>query len=90
MIGTSLPGPPLLLATKRSDVWDLRYKELIDYKEEHGDCNVPKSMRGLGDWVFNQRISYPTPRGTCRVNALEGLKRLGSHGVLWQQIRVMC
>ena len=46
------------MATKRSDAWELRYKELMDYKEEHGDCNVPQSMGGLGDWVFNQRISY--------------------------------
>ncbi|EJK73798.1 hypothetical protein THAOC_04560, partial [Thalassiosira oceanica] len=56
-IGTS-PGPSLLQATKQSDTWELRYKELVKYKEEHGDCDVPQSMGALGDWVFNQRISY--------------------------------
>ncbi|EJK45323.1 hypothetical protein THAOC_36066 [Thalassiosira oceanica] len=55
---TPSSGPSLLLATKQSDTWELRYKELVKYKEEHGDCDVPQSMGALGDWVFNQRISY--------------------------------
>ncbi|EJK66080.1 hypothetical protein THAOC_13017, partial [Thalassiosira oceanica] len=38
---TPSSGPSLLLATKHSDTWELRYKELVKYKEEHGDCDVP-------------------------------------------------
>ena len=51
----------------------------MDYKEEHGDCNVPQSMGGLGDWVFNQRISY-TKGGLSR----ERVGRLEEIGFTWR------
>ena len=44
----------------------------MSYRDEHGDCNVPQSMGGLGDWVFNQRISYTKGRlSSERVGRLE-------------------
>ena len=42
-------------------LWTLRYGELIEYKEKHGDCNVPrhnKSFTQLGNWVYSQRTQY--------------------------------
>ncbi|KAL7447117.1 hypothetical protein ACHAXM_010554 [Skeletonema potamos] len=38
--------------------WNQTYHELLSYKNEHGDCNVPMSYGGLGLWVFNQRAHY--------------------------------
>ena len=39
--------------------WNEIYEELVGYKEEHGDCNVPpgysKNNRKLGYWVSRQR-----------------------------------
>ena len=37
--------------------WDERLGELVKYKAEHGDCNVPQSQGSLGTWVNNQRIA---------------------------------
>jgi len=34
--------------------WMKRYKELVDFKDEHGHCDVPNGA-GLGDWVRYQR-----------------------------------
>ncbi|EJK57494.1 hypothetical protein THAOC_22454 [Thalassiosira oceanica] len=76
---TSSSGPSLLLATKRSDVWELKYEELMNYKEEHGDCDVPQSMGALGDWVFDQRISYT--KGSL---AKERVGRLDDIGFTWR------
>jgi hypothetical protein len=41
--------------------WEERYKELIRYKREVGDCNVPQNYppnRVLGKWVMKQRGYY--------------------------------
>lgn len=38
--------------------WSERFNELVQYKAQHGDCNVPTRWpdnRGLGVWVSNQR-----------------------------------
>lgn len=38
--------------------WSERFDELVQYKAQHGDCNVPTRWpdnRGLGVWVSNQR-----------------------------------
>ena len=51
----------------------------MGYKDEHGDCNVPQSMGGLGDWVFNQRISYT--KGSL---SRERVGRLEEIGFTWR------
>ena len=41
--------------------WEERYNELIKYKKEIGDCNVPQNFppnRVLGKWVMKQRGYY--------------------------------
>ena len=41
--------------------WKERYQELIAYKNNHGDCNVPrrfKESKQLGEWVATQRTQY--------------------------------
>jgi superfamily II DNA or RNA helicase len=40
------------------ELWPVRYQELVEYKREHGNCNVPYKCPGnpqLGIWVANQR-----------------------------------
>jgi len=52
----------------KKDLWDKRYRELVDYKHIHGDCNVPQKYeglenglgKGLGRWVASQRTNYDT------------------------------
>ena len=52
----------------KKDLWDKRYRELLDYKHIHGDCNVPQKYeglenglgKGLGRWVASQRTNYDT------------------------------
>ena len=42
----------------KSDLWERRCEQLVEHKEEHGDCNVPKTYepnRPLGTWVGTQR-----------------------------------
>jgi len=49
------------LADGRCDLWQLRYDELVAYKEEHGDCLVPlrwKENEPLGRWVPRQRAHW--------------------------------
>ena len=46
-----------LLVRKQSQ-WDARYRQLEDFKAEHGHCNVPKSQELLGRWVEYQREAY--------------------------------
>ncbi len=38
--------------------WEIMYQALVDYRKEHGDCNVPQRKRGLGHWVNRQRSDY--------------------------------
>ena len=41
--------------------WKERYQELIAYKNNHGDCNVPRRFeesKQLGEWVATQRTQY--------------------------------
>ena len=44
-------------ANNKIDVWDIRYDELIDFKEEFGHCNVPRNYnnKSLAEWVHTQR-----------------------------------
>jgi hypothetical protein len=43
------------------DSWTTRYNELMQYKRDFGNCNVPqlyKTNPQLGTWVNNQRMSF--------------------------------
>merc|ERR1712238_600814 len=63
------------------DRWEARLRELREFKEEHGHCNVPsKHPGGLGDWVMYQ---LSKKEGRCldagRIQKLEEL------GFQWRQ-----
>eukprot|EP00429_Kryptoperidinium_foliaceum_P036643 CAMPEP_0176178096 /NCGR_PEP_ID=MMETSP0120_2-20121206/91256_1 /TAXON_ID=160619 /ORGANISM="Kryptoperidinium foliaceum, Strain CCMP 1326" /LENGTH=1067 /DNA_ID=CAMNT_0017516245 /DNA_START=166 /DNA_END=3371 /DNA_ORIENTATION=+ len=50
------------LRSKRiEDHWDEMYRQLVEYKEQHGDCLVPSRYEQnlkLGKWVETQRYEY--------------------------------
>ena len=47
---------------KDDTLWRQRLKELIEYKEVHGDCRVPQKYEQnnvkLGKWVSHHRAEY--------------------------------
>ncbi|EJK46475.1 hypothetical protein THAOC_34853, partial [Thalassiosira oceanica] len=55
--------------------WNDRYRELVAYKAEHGDCNVSQSQKPLGKWVDNQRQLQR--RGELREGRVKELEKLG-------------
>ena len=38
--------------------WETRFKELVQYKTKHGDCNIPFRQGQLGGWVGRQRNTH--------------------------------
>jgi hypothetical protein len=45
----------------QSKLWNDRYEEMVKYKRQKGDCNVPcqyKANKKLGMWVSQQRQMY--------------------------------
>jgi len=68
-----------------SDPWEAQFRELEEFNEEHGHCNVPrKHPGGLGVWSKNQRSKK---RSQCldagRVQKLEEL------GFQWETTKMM-
>ncbi|EJK69804.1 hypothetical protein THAOC_08901 [Thalassiosira oceanica] len=54
--------------------WKTRFKELVQYKAKHGDCNIPQSQLKLGSWVRNQREVYKKNKlSPDRVDRLNGI-----------------
>ena len=58
--------------------WDERLDELMKYKVEHGDCNVPKSQGPLGKWVATQRFGHKMGK-----LSEERARKLGELGFVW-------
>ena len=66
---------------KLDEQWNARFKELLEYRSEHGDCNVPTGQGKLGTWVGNQRTAYLNDsRGSL---AQDRVDRLDSIGFKW-------
>ena len=38
--------------------WFYQYEKIVQYHNEHGNCDVPKTHPELGIWVHSQRINY--------------------------------
>ena len=55
--------------------WDTRFSELLKYKAEHGNYNVPaRQDGGLGMWVCNQRRNYRADSlAQDRIDRLDGI-----------------
>ena len=61
------------------EAWKSRFRELVQYKAEHGDCDVPLRQGKLGQWVNTQRTFYRRKKLTS-----EQINRLGSIGFKWK------
>jgi hypothetical protein len=68
--------------------WNRRIIELIAYKDEHGDCNVPKNYpenKALGLWVATQRKQYRMKEQGQHSQLTEGrVMKLGSIDFTWK------
>ena len=65
---------------KWEELWEVGFWQLVDYKQVHGDCNVPKRYKAnpqLGSWVGTQRRKEETVSEEKR-------KRLDSIGFIWK------
>jgi len=65
-------------------VWNERFKELIQFNEEHGHCNVPHKYKAnpeLGVWVTTQRTAKKG-KGTYKISP-EQINRLEGIGFKW-------
>lgn len=77
------------------DKWDARHQELLEYKEEHGDCNVPPKTSQLGIWVSTQRAYTGDENGPYKHECIknkEMLRRwnmLNSIGFIWDARRLV-
>ena len=66
--------------------WDDRYNQLVEYKNEHGNCLVPQRYpknKALGKWVANQRSAVSEERGSrprSPRNGSRSLTRWASYG----------
>ncbi|AXI47065.1 hypothetical protein C1J03_14195 [Sulfitobacter sp. SK012] len=43
----------------RATAWEEKFDELVQYKQSHGDCNVPRRWSEnpeLANWVSTQRV----------------------------------
>ena len=64
-----------------SDLWKVRFQQLVDYKQVHRDCNVPQRYKPnpqLGTWVNTQR------RTKEETMIEEKQKILDSIGFVWR------
>ena len=68
-----------LFEERAAKKWNTRFNELIEYKAEHGDCNVPQRQGQLGKWVSHQRVTY-----LADSLAQDRIDRLSSIGFDWR------
>jgi len=67
---------------KHDENWNARFKELLSYRSEHGDCDISCSQGKLGRWVSKQRERYRA--GSL---AQDRIERLNSIGFSWVMAR---
>jgi hypothetical protein len=70
--------------------WDVRFQELVQYKEEHGDTLVPQrndKTGALGNWVVAQRYHYK--RKNKRLTQ-ERIDKLNLIGFVWDASNRNC
>ena len=72
----------------QSDPWNIKYKQLRQYRMENGDCRVLadyKQNPPLGIWVKNQRQHYGNVQGGKKGRKIsqERIEKLDSIGFFW-------
>lgn len=68
--------------------WEHQIRELIEYRNKHGDCKVPfhyAPNRALAHWVANQRTQYKLRQeGKYSPMTDDRIKELESIGFVWR------
>jgi hypothetical protein len=79
LLGIQFPNRPRL---EKETSWELRFKELALFKDQHGHLTVPRPPRGVNDplrrlsvWLANQRQSHVA--GRLRPDRARRLRNLG-------------
>ena len=67
------------------EAWMARFDELVDFKNDNGDCNVPSSQGPLGRWVSEQRSNYK--KGKLSQERIDFLESIGFEWILREPIR---
>ena len=57
--------------------WNCRYSDLVQYKQEHGDCLVNTKDSHLGRWVSSQRTLYKKKNPCLTPKRIELLESIG-------------
>jgi hypothetical protein len=84
-------------SSKRDKMWNEKFKMLLQYKYEHGDCLVPQNYEkdpSLGRWVVTQRKLYANNKlRSDRRSKLESVgfvwvsgKSLTTHDKQWENM----
>merc|ERR1740139_1144236 len=72
----------------KSDMGDKMFLQLAAYKEEHGDCRVPRDYEQnpqLGEWVARLKNQYRKQQKGEKSNMTEGKKnKLDRLGFVWE------
>eukprot|EP00579_Thalassiosira_antarctica_P005289 CAMPEP_0201902528 /NCGR_PEP_ID=MMETSP0902-20130614/55000_1 /ASSEMBLY_ACC=CAM_ASM_000551 /TAXON_ID=420261 /ORGANISM="Thalassiosira antarctica, Strain CCMP982" /LENGTH=497 /DNA_ID=CAMNT_0048436531 /DNA_START=126 /DNA_END=1616 /DNA_ORIENTATION=+ len=82
-----------MVTAQQKKIWNEKYDLLVEYKQEHGHCNVPQSgifnSQNLGSWVDTQRRSYR--KGTLLHDRLVRLNEIGFNWSVYDVMgRTMC
>lgn len=74
---------------RRQQIWDLRLRQLIEYKQEHGDTCVPITYAAnpaLAQWISRQRKNYNAKRrGHATTLTQERMEQLDAIGFVWNR-----
>lgn len=70
--------------------WDKQYQNLLQYRRDHGHCNVPSAHSDLGLWVSTQRREYAKLcAGNFSQMSVSRLERLEKAGFEWSRVPVV-
>ena len=58
---------------RQDAMWNQRFEELREFKEEHGHCRVPKSSGKLGTWVRHMRSAAQRPKCNEKIEKLKAV-----------------
>jgi hypothetical protein len=76
-------------------IWMERFRELVEFKENHGTCVVPTGYSRnpkLGTWVHHQRRQYKrfkSGKSNCHITK-ERILALESEGFVWHPREMSC
>ena len=74
------------IVKKKLVSWEERYNQLVEYKKDHNNCNVPRKYKAspsLGKWVVSQRSHYMSKKSFMTAERIVKLHLMNSIGFIW-------